>query len=694
MLSILSKEYPEINPYIASGKFKITCNQCHITSKYKSDDIKSSFILKGRLDCNCGYCHINLSERNTIINKEITFSKIRKYTNDIIVERGRKIHHYDYDYSMIKEFKNKDSKITLMCNKCINIVTPSINNHINGRYGCSGCYGNLPYTLDTFIKKSKVIHGEKFDYSKIKDTNIKGANSLVPLKCNKCMYEWKPKINDHINAQSGCPNCSGNVTWNFNRFKKRLESKKIGKYDFSDPINKDIKHSKSTVVLKCLVTCNNIKCGYIITTNVANIIHNNNTGCKKCNKQLPWTKDRFLEEALKIHANKYVYFGLDAIDGGASIIEIESIDKESCNHRWKHTVHYHIHSKRGCPKCSITSKYDLEKFKNKAMEFHGDTYIYTDITDDHFKNGSKSKIPIICRQHGQFEMTIDSHIHGKNGCSTCSNNLPWTYERFKIESLKHTDKCFDDVKPNDITGNKSYFPVKCKKCDTKWRSNILNMIVNNHQKCPKCHPVFRWTPLNFVKIAREKHGYRFIYDGVTNINSIQSKIGISTANKNTCNHRWVTTVSNHIYNMSGCPYCNITKTTRWIADHIKDHNISVEFEKMFNWCKNPETNRYLPFDIHIPDYNIIIEVDGKQHFEHTPYFTQPTGDKLIKRDIYKMKQALTNNISVIRIYQPDLKNNFNKYKDKIIEEILRNRNRPDIICIANIDNIYKRHRIE
>ncbi len=41
-------------------------------------------------------------------------------------------------------------------------------------------------------------------------------------------------------------------------------------------------------------------------------------------------------------------------------------------------------------------------------------------------------------------------------------------------------------------------------------------------------------------------------------------------------------------------------------------------EKKFEDCKNSKVGRYcrrLPFDFYLPDYNLLIEYDGEQHFK-------------------------------------------------------------------------------
>lgn len=45
-------------------------------------------------------------------------------------------------------------------------------------------------------------------------------------------------------------------------------------------------------------------------------------------------------------------------------------------------------------------------------------------------------------------------------------------------------------------------------------------------------------------------------------------------------------------------------------------NVSFEKEKTFIDCVNPKTNFLLRFDFYLPDYNIIIEYDGEQHFKY------------------------------------------------------------------------------
>jgi len=91
-----------------------------------------------------------------------------------------------------------------------------------------------------------------------------------------------------------------------------------------------------------------------------------------------------------------------------------------------------------------------------------------------------------------------------------------------------------------------------------------------------------------------------------------------------------------------------------------------------DWCKNLKSNRYLPFDFIIEERKIIIELDGKQHFEQIGKWLSPEETRI--NDLYKMKCANENGFSVIRILQKDIY--FNKYDwlKELCENIEKNSN--------------------
>lgn len=81
---------------------------------------------------------------------------------------------------------------------------------------------------------------------------------------------------------------------------------------------------------------------------------------------------------------------------------------------------------------------------------------------------------------------------------------------------------------------------------------------------------------------------------------------------------------------------------------LQKNNIKYEQEKKYDTCVLPKGFK-LPFDFYLPEYNILIEYDGEQHFKVA--FGQ-TEEKLILQKQYdeiKNQWCKDNNIKLIRI---------------------------------------------
>lgn len=71
-----------------------------------------------------------------------------------------------------------------------------------------------------------------------------------------------------------------------------------------------------------------------------------------------------------------------------------------------------------------------------------------------------------------------------------------------------------------------------------------------------------------------------------------------------------------------------------------------------NWCRNPSSGRMLPFDIFIPHLNLIIEVDGPQHF-NTIKRKWGSAKSIRERDVLKMQKCIDVGVSLIRVPQEE-----------------------------------------
>lgn len=125
-----------------------------------------------------------------------------------------------------------------------------------------------------------------------------------------------------------------------------------------------------------------------------------------------------------------------------------------------------------------------------------------------------------------------------------------------------------------------------------------------------------------------------------------------------------------------------------IKQNLNYHQSIIKQFKV-EWCKK---KIYLPFDFLICNHNIIIELDGAQHFSQVSNWTSPIEQQ--KNDRYKMTCANSNNFSVIRILQDDVWNDKFNWIVELnisINKIINEKKIQNIfICKNNEYDIYKK----
>lgn len=88
-----------------------------------------------------------------------------------------------------------------------------------------------------------------------------------------------------------------------------------------------------------------------------------------------------------------------------------------------------------------------------------------------------------------------------------------------------------------------------------------------------------------------------------------------------------------------------------IIQILQKNNIIFERQKTFKDCLNPLTNHHLFFDFYLPDYNLLIEYDGEQHFysNNRNWNNKENFEKTQFRDNIKNNWCLLHNMKLIRI---------------------------------------------
>lgn len=299
------------------------------------------------------------------------------------------------------------------------------------------------------------------------------------------------------------------------------------------------------------------------------------------------TTEQFIEDARKVHGNKYDY----------SKVEYKSNKIKVCIICPKHGEFWQTPSNHltgyGCKKCgtekaSSKQRNTIINFTKKAKQVHGDKYDYSKVN---YVN-NHTKICIICPEHGEFEQTPSGHLCG-NGCPKCAELKKFGPKKTQFE--------------------------------------VIN-------KCKKLYPEY-----DFSKTVYKGEAYPFSF-----ICPVHGKVTISQAQSMLLKH-------------SGCPKCAKSRGEKEIELFLNKNNIKFIDQFPFNIDTKINKSGIGYVDFYLPEQNIFIEYNGKQHYVPVKQFGGEIEFKRqIERDNFLLEYCKSNNIKLIVI----------SYKEKNIENYL------------------------
>ncbi len=125
-------------------------------------------------------------------------------TTEEFIQKAKAVHGDKYDYSKV-EYVNSYTKICITC-PTHGEFPQNPNNHLQGN-GCPTCArirraDNERKTTEWFIAKAKQVHGNRFDYSKVKYIN---NHTPIIISC-PIHGEFMQTPSNHLKGQ-GCPAC-------------------------------------------------------------------------------------------------------------------------------------------------------------------------------------------------------------------------------------------------------------------------------------------------------------------------------------------------------------------------------------------------------------------------------------------------------------------------------------------------------
>ena len=295
-------------------------------------------------------------------------------------------------------------------------------------------------------------------------------------------------------------------------------------------------------------------------------------------------------------------------------------------------------------------------------------------------------------------------------CEFCFTKSFSSYKGLTLKGKKKVD-CWDyekngDIKPRGIsikTHSKYWF--KCDVCVHYFYSVVKNIASKKPSWCPYCSIQTRklceydeckfcfnnsFSSYKGLTFNGKKKVDCWDYDKNGDIKprdiakSCNSKYWFKC---DICEHSFCSAISNITLNR-WCSYCkNKTESKFKYWFHKQYPTLKLKHQPRYNWCKNFETNRHRPFDFVVEETKIIFEIDGEQHFTQVSNWISP--DKQLEIDKFKMKVAIKEGYSIIRILQDDIWFDKNQWKEKFIKAFI-SYDDPTIICIG-CDIKYKKY---
>lgn len=518
------------------------------------------------------------------------------------IDKLNKLYGNKYDYSKVDYYDSK-SKITLICPIHGEFT-------INASELLKGCDCKKCRHEKEFIEKSKEIHNNKYDYSKV---IYHHCNKPVCIICPEHGEFWQ-KPSHHLNG-NGCKLCSKIKVAKQNRLTQNEFIEKANKIH-----NNRYDYSKSKYITWETPVC--IICPEHGEFWQKPAQHLREAGCTKCHyDKIEKSKQEYIDEFKKQMISKF-----------GNIIDFSEMNFKNSNTKikLKCKIHGIIYEKttlaflKSKTFCNCINKVEPKKEKN--------TINYKQL----FINKINEKYP------NRFDCSNIEYVNSYTDI-TILDNLTNKHIIIKPNNLLRTgikDKSTDFIeKAKKVHGDK-YDYSKVEYIDSKTPVCIICPIhgefwqkPNSHLSkhgCQKCAGNVKWNINDYITEAKKVHGNKYDYSK-TIFKQVCDVITV------TCPIHGEFNIRAHVHiRGGGCQKCNGSGGEQIVMTFLNNKNIKYDFNKFFKWMDK------LQLDFYIPEYNAAIEVQGEQHFKENNFF-----DKLneqLKRDNKKRKLCEENNV--------------------------------------------------
>lgn len=254
----------------------------------------------------------------------------------------------------------------------------------------------------------------------------------------------------------------------------------------------------------------------------------------------------------------------------------------------------------------------------------------------------------------QYEWSVVPYsiLQGK-GCPMCVGNAKRTHKQY-MEDLFIVNPYIEPIE--DYINTDTVILHRCKICEYVWTVKP-NHTLHGHG-CPMCG--FK----SSADSKRKSQGQyvQELFHVNPSIDVVGEYINFTTAllhRCKKCGNEWCAKPI-HTMRGHGCAVCNESHGERGISVWLDHNGIEYTPQYRFDDCRDKYP---LPFDFYLPQRNICIEYQGRQHDEAVEFFGGEDAFKIRQlHDQIKKNYCQSNNINLLCIsYRQDIEEELNNF---------------------------------
>jgi len=295
----------------------------------------------------------------------------------------------------------------------------------------------------------------------------------------------------------------------------------------------------------------------------------------------------------------------------------------------------------------------MTKTRNEIEQIVND--LGYELLDEFFEEGYRK---VIIKNKNGYKAKVYLTSIVKHKTYFVDKHNPYTLENIKVW-IELNNKTFELCEGNKYLGRYNPLSFHCFICDDIFYMSWSDLskhgcaVCGGHQIGNK-HSLGQLRPEFIQQWIKSEHNLT-PYD----VTEFSSEKVLWKCLK--CKNTWIATV-NHRSDLrfgTNCPFCAASKGEKEISKFLNLYSIEFIPQYKFKNCKHKS---FLPFDFYLPDYNLICEFHGPQHFFPVDFagrgleWAEDQFKQIQVRDKIKENYCYDNNIPLLIISYTEFSN--------------------------------------